>query len=348
MDTAVLIPAYHPDENLLKMLKSLQQSGRDFLPVIIDDGSGETFDPIFRKAEAYGPILRHESNQGKGAALKTGIAFVKESMPDVRYIITADADGQHLTADICRLADALREKDGFVIGARKFEGKVPLRSRFGNGITKLVFLVAAGKKCSDTQTGLRGFSSDLFDFMLNVRGNRYEYEMNVLMQCAQGGVPIREIPIRTVYEGGKNQSSHFRPIKDSFRIYRTIFAASSLVRYGLTAVACFLLDFGAIFFFKNLVTQQEWLYTLLARCVSAPVNYLLNRLFVFHSNADKLKSFLSYVALAGCVILAKMGLMELLAAPLGTGWADILIETVLFISNFIIQKLFIFRKKKKL
>lgn len=347
MDTVVLIPAYHPDEKLIVLLRTLTEKYVGLIPLVVDDGSGQEYEELFHRAKTYGTVLRHEENRGKGAAIKTGITYVKKNLPQVAAIVTADADGQHLPEDIRHLADELGERPGFVIGARKFEGKVPLRSRFGNEITKLVFLVAAGKKCSDTQTGLRGFSADLFDFMLHIKGNRYEYEMNVLMQCAQNGVGIREIPIRTVYEGGKNETSHFRPLLDSFRIYKTIFINSSLIRYGLSAVFCFLIDFGAMSVFQTFITMA-WLYTLLARCISAPVNYAINRRFVFNSDANKAASFISYITLAVLVIVVKMGLMTLLVDYLHWNYAvsDILVEVVLFITNFIIQKLFIFRKKR--
>lgn len=344
LNTVILIPAYKPSEALLTLLCELYEKEQRIL--VVNDGSNESYTDIFKKAEQYATVLHQHPNAGKGAALKVGIGYVKDNMPECGAIVTADADGQHKVCDILALSQKLNETGGFVIGARKFTGKVPFRSKFGNSLTKLVFLVAAGKKCSDTQTGLRGFTRELFDFMLNVKGNRYEYEMNVLMQTAQGGIALHEVPIETVYEND-NSSSHFHPIRDSYRIYKTIFFNSTLIRYGLSAVFCFLLDFAALSLFETFIPLIA-ISTLLARCISSPINYLINRIFVFNSNANKATSFISYILLAGCVILAKMALMTLLNEVLGVHYviANISVEVVLFITNFIIQKLFIFQNKK--
>lgn len=349
MDTVILIPAYKPTSALLETAASLSEAGCSVL--VVDDGSGEAYAETFQKAASIrGVTVIHQNpNQGKGAAIKQGIRYVVQNCPACAYIVTADADGQHTTQDILALSQELHKQGGFVIGARQFEGQVPLRSRFGNSITKLVFMVAAGKKCSDTQTGLRGFSRDLFSFMQNIKGDRYEYEMNVLMQCAQGDIEIREIPIKTVYENN-NEGSHFRTVVDSVRIYWIILFYSTLVRYGLSAVFCFLLDFSALSILEHFIQKPIALPTLLARCISSPINYLINRKIVFNSNANKATSFLSYLALAACVIGVKMGLMTLLVDLLGWHYAlsNILIEVVVFISNFLIQKLVIFRKKKRI
>ena len=105
--------------------------------------------------------------------------------------------------------------------------KVPLRSRFGNAVTRQVFRLATGVPVYDTQTGLRAFTADLIPSLLAVSGDRYEYELNVLMDFAGRGIPIKEIEIETVYLEG-NKSSHFDTVRDSYRIYKEI------ARYAVT------------------------------------------------------------------------------------------------------------------
>ena len=356
MKIALIIPAYKPSEALISLVRGLYENNRTV--VVVDDGSGDEFKPIFDAISDMATVIHQYPNQGKGAALKNGIQYVRDNLQDCDGIVTCDADGQHKLSDIEKVIDRLIKDGGFVIGARKFTGKVPFRSRFGNSITKLVFLIAAGKKCSDTQTGLRAFTSDLFDKMLAIKGSRYEYEMNVLMYCAQNGIKIQEEPIETVYENN-NEGSHFRAIVDSYRIYKIIFLNSFLIKYGLSAVFCFLLDFGMLSLFKSVIFKDDFvtfltlslsttvLSTLFARLISSPVNYLINRTIVFHSSADKATSFISYILLAGTVIIVKMFLMWLLVDVLSLYYAvaNVFVEVVLFISNFIIQKLFIFKKK---
>ena len=130
----VLIPAYNPDEKLLSLLPKLKE--RFSRIVLVDDGSVKGRE-IFSQAEKYvEKILVHERNRGKGAALKTGFAYLGDSTD----VITADSDGQHTPEDIAKVAEGLRShRDGLVLGVRSFSGKVPLRSRFGNWWTRWFF-----------------------------------------------------------------------------------------------------------------------------------------------------------------------------------------------------------------
>lgn len=228
MDTIVLIPAYQPDRALVETAAGLREKG--FRILIVDDGSGESYTEIFRAASAYGTVLRKKVNHGKGAALKSGFHYIQNKRPDCKYVITADADGQHRPEDVGRVSDFLHEFGGFVIGSRQFVGNVPARSMFGNTLTRSVFAAVSGVHVGDTQTGLRGFEVSLIPWLLSVPGERYEYEMNMLLDAAKKGVPIGEVEIQTVYEDG-NASSHFDPIRDSVKIYRCIF------RYALAGLA---------------------------------------------------------------------------------------------------------------
>lgn len=220
MDTIVLIPAYQPDERLISTLKALAE--RRFGLLVVDDGSGSDYDHIFIEASKYARIVRYLPNRGKGSALKRGIRCVLKCFPNCRYLITADADGQHAPTDIARLSDKLAEgKSRFIIGSREFVGEVPFRSRFGNSLTRKVYALVSGVRVRDTQTGLRGFDASVFDWLLSIDGERYEYEMNVLMSAARDKICIDELPIETIYEND-NSSSHFDPIKDSVKIYKEI------------------------------------------------------------------------------------------------------------------------------
>ena len=350
----ILIPAYKPGQAMLDVIDSLLPYG--YTVVVVNDGSGDEYLPVFEEASKNATVLHQNPNRGKGAALKYGIAYIRDHIPSCDGIITVDADGQHKSCDVAAVSKELENGQGLVLGVRKFEGKVPFRSRFGNSITKLVFMIAAGKKCGDTQTGLRGFTPELFDTMLSIKGNRYEYEMNMLMYTAQNGFSIREVPIATVYENN-NESSHFRPIVDSFHIYKIIFMNSQLIRSGLSAIFCFILDFTCLLLFnklfdailpKGFVLPASVIATVLARLISSPINYLINRNWVFNSNASKAASFISYILLASFSLGVKSGLMYLLehVLEINIALADICIEFVIFIFNFTVQKLFIFKDKK--
>ena len=230
MKVALIVPAYKPTKDMLPMLERFVKE-TDFVPVVVDDGSGSAYNDIFEKTAAYAHVLRYETNRGKGGALKYGMNHILSSGEYASFtsVVTADADGQHKPDDIKRTASAIEENGGLVLGVRHFTGKVPFRSRFGNSMTKIVFALASGKKLTDTQTGLRGMRISDLPLHTSVPGEKYEYEMNVLFAAVKSGTEITEIPIETVYENN-NESSHFHPIRDSYRIYKSIFLSRSMVK----------------------------------------------------------------------------------------------------------------------
>jgi len=225
MTNTLVIPALHPDEQLLALVEEMRAISPDMQIVIVDDGSGPAYGQIFDQLKfMYDCILcRHPENYGKGAAIKTGIGHMSRRYPSCTGYITADADGQHRPGDILKVAKALQQHpDSLILGTRDFcREQVPFKSRWGNRITSGVFRLITGMNCPDTQTGLRGIPAQHVELALEAPGERFEYEINFLMAAAQNCVPILAVPISTVYLEG-NRSSHFRPVRDSARIYGSI------------------------------------------------------------------------------------------------------------------------------
>ena len=345
--TALIIPAYKPDEKLLALLAEFQ-GNEDFLPIVIDDGSGEDFAPIFNALPEGVVLLRHEVNRGKGAGLKTAMAYVSASLPQCDFCLTADADGQHKYADILKINAAARlHPEALVLGSRAFSGEVPFRSRFGNGVTRQVFAIASGVKVRDTQTGLRAFPASFNDRFVQISGDRYEYEINMLLEAAQSGIEIYEELIETVYIND-NASSHFNPLKDSFKIYLCIikFCASSLIG--------FLVDFVMLLILKALTKSLPEETSLLisvigARLISATVNFLINRKIVFNGNESLGKSLSKYALLAGLVLLINYELMRALTITLALPLVPckLVVEILLFALNFVLQGRVVYRKKQR-
>jgi len=222
----VLIPAWEPDGRLLALVEGLVGCGFAGI-VVVDDGSSGGSAEIFEALRRWPSVraVRHERNRGKGRALKTGIELVLREMSEVRGIVTADADGQHTVADIVRVAAALRG-DEFVLGVRTFAGAVPLRCRVGNAVTRGVFRLVTGVRLGDTQSGLRGLPRGMFQDLLVLEGERYEYEMAVLVWACRGRRRPVAVPIETVYLEG-NRSSHFKPLVDSVRVLTALVRSAS-------------------------------------------------------------------------------------------------------------------------
>lgn len=219
---ATLIPAWEPPRTLAGLARELIGQGCDTI-VVVDDGSGAERQEIFQEISQAPQVtvLRHPKNAGKGSALKTGFRHLLTHHPNCAGIVTADADGQHTSADIVRVAHAFANSGRFVLGTRGLQQNVPLRSKLGNTLTRYAFRWLTRTCVSDTQTGLRGFPMPIVAELAGLPGDRYEYEMAVLAYLCQSMRPPLEIPISTVYLDG-NRSSHFDPVRDSVRVYSVL------------------------------------------------------------------------------------------------------------------------------
>ncbi len=282
-------------------------------------------------------VLHHAVNLGKGAALKTGLNHFCFAMPQASGVVTADADGQHLAADVLRIAARLEETgDRLVLGSRQFALGVPLRSRFGNVLTKYAFWGVMGKKLEDTQSGLRGIPQNLARRLLRLKDSGYEFELDMLVHCRRTGVPIEACPIAAVYLD-ENRSSHFHPVVDSLKIYNVFlrFIAASLA----TAAVDYFVFFLAFAGMANILLAQ-----VAARLAAVGVNFVLARQAVFRSRADwgwSLAKFVLLVAVMGatsyCLIRATMHAFGWGVLP-----AKIASELAVYLANFVIQRNFIF------
>lgn len=345
-EIAVLIPAWQPGDQLLPLVTSLNAAGISTI-VVVDDGSGPDYRHIFDTLIPIASVrlLRHATNLGKGRALKYGLNFVATELHDIQGVVTADADGQHTVEDILHIVRALHESRlhesrSFVLGARSFRGAVPLRSRFGNSVTRYVFRLFFGCSVGDTQSGLRGFSRQLIPELLSLDGERYEYEMNVLARLCRRGLPPIEVPIETVYLE-QNRSSHFDPIRDSMRIYFVLlrFYTSSLI-----AAAIDLVVFSIAF-----AMTQNLPFSFIVGRLSSLANFLLNRGFVFRSNASFPESLWRYYALVFVIGLLSYGSISILTGDLHWNMyaSKILVETLLSLVSFSVQRTFVFHPRQE-
>jgi putative flippase GtrA len=317
------------------------KAGSDYGIIIVNDGSDPGCTPVFEKAAAAGCIvLSHEVNRGKGAALRTAFTYLLENNCSEGFIC-ADCDGQHTWTDIQRLAKTIPSYPArIILGCRKFLGKVPLRSMFGNRITEAVFSLITGNKIQDTQTGLRGFSASMLPWLVRLKGNRYEYEMNQLLEAGKAGYHFHCVPIETIYENN-NEGSHFHPVRDSIRICLPI------LKFSMSSMTCGILDFALLFLLKG-VSGNLLFAVAAARVISSLCNYLLNKHLVFGVKTDKrLPSLLKYYLLATCILCLNYLLIsflnETLVLPLVI--SKLLTEVTLFGISFTVQHRIVFKRK---
>lgn len=334
----ILIPAYEPDRRLVDLVTDLRHCGQTI--VVVDDGSGLEFRPVFdRVAELGCDVIAHTPNRGKGFALKRGFAHIARTYPG-HDVVCADCDGQHTLTDIATVAESVRgHRAGIVLGARRFSGDVPLRSRFGNDMTRAVFRLATGRRLQDTQTGLRGYPAWMLGWLQTVDGDRFEYELEVLLAAGRQGIELHEVPIATIYLD-ENASSHFHPIRDSIRVYVPFlkFSMSSLAAFGIDA---------ALFFALMAMAGNLALAVVLARVVSASANFAMNHRLVFAGRRRPAGAAARYGALVVALMAVNYLMLRLLTGPLGLGvvLAKLLTEMTLFVASYQFQQRVVFRRQ---
>ena len=353
MKVTVIVPSLNPDGKMVNTVKNIIAEGFDDI-VVVNDGSGPEYLPFFEEVAQLPEVtlLTHEVNRGKGRAMKTAFAYILENRKDILGVITVDADGQHLPKDMRACIEAMeKQPDKVILGVRDFSGpQVPKKSRFGNNITKTVFRFACGIKISDTQTGLRAIPFRHLPVMLEIDGDRYEYETNQLLVMKKQGIEFDEVIIDTVYIDD-NASSHFHPFRDSFRIYMIIF------KFIGSSFASFLVDFLLFTLINMLIgdnmdeTVRLAIATVGARVVSSLFNYTVNRKLVFKSDADTKRSLIRYYILAVCQLALSFLLVDLIAEKvLGLGATllesviKMIVDLFLFLISYQFQQRWVFAK----
>lgn len=351
----VIIPSYEPDDRLLVLLNELERE--HIGPVyIVDDGSGEEYSELFELADdivrrSGGRILVHEQNRGKGRALKTAFHYILKHVPEAIAAVTADSDGQHTPACIQKIRNAAEKNgDALILGVRRFDVEgVPWKSRFGNRMTEKVFSYIAGVHISDTQTGLRGLPRKFMEEIKELKGERFEYEMRMLLEAA-GSIRIVEVPVETVYDSKEDHQTHFHPFRDSLKVYRIL--GEKFLKYCFSSVSSCLVDLILFFLLcRALKNYYPVLYiaaaTAAARIVSASYNYWLNYKVVFKSREKIPRSAVKYVILAvlqmSCSALLTTAFV-LLFPGIPEFPVKIVADTFLFFLSYFIQQKIVFRR----
>ena len=365
MKISVIIPSLNPDEKLMKVVNGLIEEGFDDI-ILVNDGSDKEHEGPFNEAAACSQVtvLVHEVNKGKGRALKTAFKYCRDNRPDIDGVITVDGDNQHLPKDIRACVEAMVEKgDKVILGCRNFKlDNVPPKSKIGNNITGFVFRAFCRIKISDTQTGLRAIPYKYLQDMLDIKGERFEYETRMLLEMKRRGIGFDEVEIETVYIE-ENASTHFHPFRDSMKIYGVIFRylfgrMFAFIKYMISSGLSFLIDIGLFTLLEYVLADkvdkkiQILVATVGARVVSSLFNFFVNRKAVFKSDAPMGKTMLKYYILCICQMGASYGLVYLFSDILHTtGWLTSLlkvaVDTCLFILSFQIQKRWVFASDKR-
>ncbi len=357
---SVVLPSLDPDEKLHAVIEGLLEYGFSDI-ILVNDGSKAENLHYFEEEAAAHPdvihLLHHEVNKGKGAALKNAFRWFLENRPDGIGVVTVDGDNQHHPEDTRACAEHMMETLTLTLGCRDFTlDHVPARSRFGNHMTSAIFKIFVGMTISDTQTGLRAIARDDLEVLVNIAGDRFEYETNMLLAMKENGIPFDEVKIRTVYIE-ENKSSHFRVIHDSWRIYKLILA--HFFKYTLVSLLSAVIDNGIFALLGSLLNRPPFALTGLAltaastigaRVVSSLFNFFMNKKVVFRAKVSTGKALARYYALAvpqmAAQALLTQGVYWLFSIPDSAAFLRTLIYaivmTVLYIISYMIQQRWVF------
>lgn len=346
-EIVALIPAYNPDEKMTTMMDELVKEFDKI--VVVNDGCDDSYAAIFEKVSAYDnvTVVTHEVNKGKGRALKTGLEYIMNNCSNAKGVVTADADGQHTTKDILNCCKVfLEENCKSVFGCRDFssDSDIPPRSRFGNQLTSKLLKFFCDISLSDTQTGLRVLPVNHIKELLEVAGDRYEYEMNMIFALKDYDLLWKEVPIEVIYIDD-NASSHFNPIKDSFRIYK-VFFKFMLSSFGSSIVDIVLFTIFQIFLKPMFAIWYVTISTALARVCSGIFNFSINR-WIFGSKAKITTTGPRYLILWFVQMCLSAGLVTAACylIPINETIIKIVIDTILFFISYKIQQKWVFVKK---
>ncbi len=350
----VIIPAYEPPEEFIPYAKEVASYAKRL--VVVNDGSNERFNSVFEKIAEIenADYLTYGENHGKGYALKYAFDHCIKNFSADDIIVTADCDGQHTIPDVMKVFGVVSEhKDALVLGSRDFrESNVPKRSRFGNNFTRKLYKLLYGLKLYDTQTGLRGFTVGLAKSFVNVKGDRFEYELGQLIYAKKNGIDTFETPIATVYpENPEEHVSHFRTIRDSARVMGVML--SNLGYYFLSSVLSSIVDVGVFFLLSSIIFPGiTWYYTLAAtvsaRVISSIVNFSFNYKYVF-DGSDR-RSLIRYYILWACQLGASYGIASVFSqiAMLSDIWLTLakgLGDLCLALLSYQVQRVWVFKSR---
>jgi len=347
----VIIPAYEPPMAFIDYAKEV--AGSVGALVVVNDGSGAEYDGVFAEIARIENVkyITYGENHGKGYALKEAFKYCVENYREDQVIVTADCDGQHAIKDIFRVAEASFEHpSALVLGSRDFSlPNIPKKSKVGNTNIRRIFKLLYGLDLTDTQTGLRGFSVGLAKELLTVRGDRFEYEMEMLIYTKKHNVPVLEITIETIYpDDPEDHVTHFKAVRDSLRIVGVVIKNLNL--YILSSILSGVLDVFVFYLLSSVIlgdisAVNTLIATVAARVASSLLNFFFNRKYVFAGKSNR--SIVRYYILWFCQLGASYGLVFLFGNVLGLPMTPMKLagDLLLALFSYQIQKLWVFKNE---
>ncbi len=194
MKTGIIIPAYNEEKTIGGIVRRAKAYGT---VIVVDDASRDKTAYTAKKAGCT--VIKHETNRGLGASLRTGFEAALKQNFDV--VVTIDADGQHNPDEIEKLVKKIGEGYDFVLGSRDLLN-YPFIKKLGNFFLNLFTNFIAGTNLKDTESGFRAFrSSSLKKFYL--RAERYEIAVEIIFEVGRNYLRYANVEVGSpVYRKG--------------------------------------------------------------------------------------------------------------------------------------------------
>ena len=200
------------------MIKDIKKVVNDVM--VVDDGSTDSTSQ--RALDGGAIVIKHVSNQGKGAALRTGFSYVERK--GFNALITMDADRQHDYTELPKFIEEFKKNSAdIVVGNRMSDTRnMPFVRLHINKITSFFTSLFLSCGISDTQSGYRLIRTEVLR-NINLLTSNFETESEVLIKAGRKGFRIKEIPIKTIYL--PNAQSKIKPLKDTLKFIRLIMSS---------------------------------------------------------------------------------------------------------------------------
>lgn len=213
-NVAALVPCYF-EERFIADVACRVKAQLDTV-LVIDDGSTDATETNACSADVE--VIRHKVNQGKGAAIKTGLRALSER-PGIEYALILDGDGQHAPEEIPRfLAAANETKAPMLVGNRMADVEtMPFVRKLTNRLMSWQIGSVCGQPVPDSQCGFRMICRDLLPAMVAIETTKFDYETEMLVVASRRGCKIDAVPISTIYG---DEKSKIHPVRDTIRFCR--------------------------------------------------------------------------------------------------------------------------------
>jgi glycosyltransferase involved in cell wall biosynthesis len=213
-NVAALIPCYFEERFIGDVAKRVHAQLETVL--VVDDGSTDATEANARAAQVE--VIRHSVNQGKGAAIKTGLRALSER-PGIEYALILDGDGQHAPEEIPRFLEAANRTGAeMLVGNRMSDvEKMPFVRKLTNRFMSWQISSVCGQPVPDSQCGFRMIQRGLLPAMAAIATTKFDYETEMLVVASRLGHRIAAVPISTIYG---DEKSKIHPVRDTIRFYQ--------------------------------------------------------------------------------------------------------------------------------